>query len=123
MMRSSRVPRHLLLLPCILPTLLGDAARFLWLCLRPPAALAAENLFLHKQLALYRERGLKPRRIPNTTRIALVWLSRWFDWRYALAVVQPATLIRWHRRRFWLLWRRSSTSVYATWDSRFSKPQ
>jgi hypothetical protein len=27
-------------------TLLGDAARFLWLCLRPPAALAAENLVL-----------------------------------------------------------------------------
>jgi putative transposase len=31
-------------------------------------------------------------------------LARWFDWRQALVIVQPATLIRWHRegfRRFW----------------------
>jgi putative transposase len=113
MTRSSRLLRHLPLFPSILLTLLGDAARFLWLCLRPPAALAAENLFLRKQLALYRERGIKPRRAPNTTRIALVWLSRWFDWRHALAVVQPATLIRWHRRGFRLLRR---------WKSRPGRP-
>jgi hypothetical protein len=29
--------------------------------------------------------------------VALTFLSRWFDWRSALEVVQPATLIRWHR--------------------------
>jgi hypothetical protein len=62
MTRCSCVLRHLVLLPWILLTLLGDAARFLWLCRRPPTALAAEDLFLRKQLALYRERGLKPRR-------------------------------------------------------------
>jgi putative transposase len=105
MTRSSCLLRHLVLLPWILLTLLGEAARFLWLCLRPPAALAAENLFLRKQLALYRERGFKPRRASNTTRITLVWLGRWFDWRHALAVVQPATLIRWHRQGFRLFWR------------------
>jgi len=87
MTRSSCLLHHLVLLPWILLTLLGDAARFLWLCLRPPTALAAENLFLRKQLALYRERGLKSRRAPNTTRITLVWLGRWFDWRRALALV------------------------------------
>ena len=92
MTRSSCLLHHLVLLAWILPTLLGDVAHFLWLCRRSPAALAAENLFLRKQLALYRERGLKPRRAPNTTRITLVWLGRWFDWRRALAVVQPATL-------------------------------
>jgi putative transposase len=109
MTRSSCLLRHLVLLPWILLTLLGDAARFLWLCLCPPAVPAAENLFLRKQLALYRERGLKPRRAPNTTRITLVWLGRWFDWRRALAVVQPATLIRWHRQGFRLFWRWKST--------------
>jgi putative transposase len=113
MTRSSRLLRHLVLLPCLLLTLLGDAARFLWLCLHPPAELAAENLFLRKQLALYREHGIKPRCAPNTTRIVLVWLSRWFDWRQALAVVQPATLIRWHRRGFQLCWR---------WKSRPGRP-
>ena len=40
--------RHL----CILLALLGDVVRFLRLCLRSPASLAAENLFLRKQLAL-----------------------------------------------------------------------
>jgi hypothetical protein len=109
MTRSSCLLRHFILLPWTLLTLLGDAAHFLWLCLCPPAALAAENLFLRKQLALYRERGLKPQRAPNTTRITLVWLGRWFDWRRALAVVQPATLIRWHRQGFRLFWRWKST--------------
>jgi putative transposase len=32
-------------------------------------------------------------------------LSRLFDWRNALVVVKPDTLIRWHRRGFRLLWR------------------
>jgi hypothetical protein len=37
------------------------AVRYLGLCLRPSPALAAENLFLRKQLALYQERQVKPR--------------------------------------------------------------
>ena len=53
MVHLSRVIRHLV--PCVvmLCTLLLDAVRFLWCCLRSPAALAAEHLFLRKQLALY----------------------------------------------------------------------
>src|SRR5262249_51024738 len=42
-------------------TLLGDSLQFLRLCLRFPTALAAENLFLRKQLALYQERHIAPR--------------------------------------------------------------
>ena len=37
--------------------------------------------------------------------MSLVVLSKLFDWRYALVVVQPATLIRWHRAGWKLLWR------------------
>jgi hypothetical protein len=37
--------------------------------------------------------------IPRT-RITLALLSRLFDWRDALIVVQPKTLIRWHRAGF-----------------------
>jgi putative transposase len=97
-------------LPCTLLILLVDTVRFLLLCLRPSPALAAENLFLRKQLALYQERYVKPRRATNTTQMALIWLSRWFDWRRALAIVQPATLIRWHRQGFRLFWRWTSTA-------------
>jgi hypothetical protein len=62
---------------------LHDAMCFLMLCLRPAPALAAENLFLRKQLAQYQERQIKPRRANDATRIALVWLSWLFDWRRA----------------------------------------
>jgi hypothetical protein len=95
------------LMPLIgmLLTLLGDDLCFLFLCLRSRSALAAENRFLRKQLALYQERQVKPGRATYSTRIALIWLARWFDWQLGLAVVQPATLIRWHRQGF-RLWHR-----------------
>src|SRR5215468_1229718 len=90
-------------------TLLVDAVCYLGLCLRPSMTLAAENLFLRKQLALYQERQVKLRRATSATRLALVWLGRWFDWRQALMVVQPATFLRWHRQGFRLFWRWKST--------------
>ena len=49
------------------------------LCLRFRTPLAAENLFLRKQVAFYRERKIKPRRANNPTRLTLALLSRWFD--------------------------------------------
>ena len=79
--------------------LLCDLATFIWLMLRPHGALVAENLFLRKQLAMYQERKLMPRRPDTPFRVALVLLSRLFDWKVALVVVQPQTLIRWHRLR------------------------
>ena len=105
MTRSPRLFRQLVQLSSLLLTLLGDVVRFLRLCLRSPAVLAAENLFLRKQLALYQERHITPRRATNATRLALVWLGGWFDWRQALAVVQPATFTRWHREGYRLFWR------------------
>jgi hypothetical protein len=44
--------------------------------MRSRAQLAAENLFLRKQLALYQERKVKPRRADDATRIILAALSR-----------------------------------------------
>jgi hypothetical protein len=94
MILASLLP-HLMQPVSMLGVLLVDAAHILRLLLRSRAALAAENLFLHKQLALYQERNVKPGRATNATRFALVWLARWFDWRQALTIVQPATLTRW----------------------------
>jgi putative transposase len=108
MTRCTSLLRSVLPLACTLLILLVDAVRCLLLCLRPSHTLAAENLFLRKQLALYQERGVKPTRATNAMRLTLVWLARGFDWRQALAVVQPATLIRWHRQGFRLFWRWTS---------------
>jgi hypothetical protein len=60
--------------------LFGEVWRFLLLCLRQRPALAAENLFLRKRLALYQERHIRPRRATHSTRLALTWLAPWFDW-------------------------------------------
>ena len=85
--------------------LLGDTLRLVVLLIRPGRSLIAENLFLRRQLGLYKERGVTPRRIDAATRISLALLSRLFDWRDALVVVRPETLIRWHRAGFRLFWR------------------
>jgi hypothetical protein len=69
--------------------LLLDALRFIRLSLRPHCALAAENLFLRKQLALFLERKVKARRASDARRLTLVLLSRLFAWRQALTIVQP----------------------------------
>lgn len=82
-----------------------DVIRFLTLCLRPRTSLAAENLFLRKQLAFYQERKVCPRRADNATRLTMVLLGRHFDWRNALTVVKPRTFVTWHRKGFRLFWR------------------
>src|SRR4029450_3274332 len=104
MSRLSRTIRHLYQCAFRLATLLIDAARLLRLYLRSPAALAAENLFLRKQLALYQEHHVTPRRANDATRITLLWLSQWFDWPQALTVVQPETFKRWRRQGCCLFW-------------------
>src|SRR5215510_1163087 len=113
MLRLSNVIHAVMLLACTLFAHLLDVSRFLCLCLRPSPALAAENLFLRKQLALYQEHHTTPRRATNATRLTLVWLGRWFDWRQALVIVQPETFTRWHRQGFRLFWR---------WKSRPGRP-
>ena len=85
--------------------LVVDVLHFVGLGLRSHARLAAENLFLRKQLALYLEREAKPRRASNATRLTLVVLARFIEWRAVLTIVQPDTLVRWHRHAFRLFWR------------------
>ena len=54
-----------------------DLVRLLVLVSRSRRALAAENLFLRKQLALF----LKPHRAHDSTRLLMVILARLFAWR------------------------------------------
>lgn len=86
----------------------GEMLRWCHLTLRSTRSIKAENLFLRRQLSLYVERGVKPRRIDAVTRISLALLSRFFNWRDALVVVRPVTLIRWHRAGWKLFWRLKS---------------
>ena len=69
------------------------------------AALIAETLFLRKQLAVFQERKVRPRRSNAATRAVMVWLCGFFDWREALVIVKPETFLKWHRTAFRAFWR------------------
>jgi putative transposase len=92
-------------------TFVSDGLRFFVGFLRRRTALAAENLFLRKQLALFREREKKAMPTSPVDRFVFSKLARCFDWRNALMIVKPATLIGWHRSAFRLFWRWKSQPV------------
>jgi putative transposase len=75
-------------------------------CFRSRAVLQAEILALRHQLLIF-ERSSRGHnlRLRWTDRALWVWLSRlWNDWRSALLMVKPETVIAWHRRGFRLYW-------------------
>src|ERR1700724_3009178 len=63
-----------------------------------------ENLALRQQLAV-RTRTVKRPPLRSTDRLFWILLAKgWQNWRSALIVVQPDTVVRWHRqwlRRYW----------------------
>jgi putative transposase len=72
---------------------------------RSKTELVAENALLRQQLIVL-SRSTKRPRISRFDRALLVLLaSRGRVRRQALVIVQPATLLRWHRAGFRLLWR------------------
>jgi hypothetical protein len=86
----------------------------LWTFLRglflEPAAVALENLALRHQLAVL-QRSVRRPRLSRWDRILWVWLSRWWPgWRLNLFIVQPATVLAWHRQGFRRYWRWRSTA-------------
>ena len=66
--------------------------------------LAIENLALRQQVAVLKSRYPRPG-LTDTDRLFWVVLARfWADWREALHVVQPKTVVRWHRQGFRYYW-------------------
>ena len=69
------------------------------------SALALENLALRHQLMVL-ERTAKRPRLRKRDRLFWTWLARlWPGWKSVLVIVQPETVIRWHRQGFRLYWR------------------
>jgi len=75
-------------------------------CFRARAVLQAEILALrHQLLVLQRSSRGRRLRLRWADRVLWVWLSRlWNDWRSALLLVKPETVIAWHRKGFRLYW-------------------
>ena len=70
--------------------------------------LVVENALLRQQLIVL-NRQIKRPQLTNTDRFRLVFLSHFTAfWKQALHIVQPDTLLRWHRELFQFYWRRKS---------------
>jgi putative transposase len=71
--------------------------------------LAAEILALRHQLAvLQRTTSRRPRLRPIDRLLWILLSSAWPNWRQAVQIVTPATVVRWHRRAFAAYWRWNS---------------
>jgi transposase InsO family protein len=75
---------------------------------RSKSELIAENALLRQQLIILRRQVKRPT-FTRTDRMLLVLLAR-LDrtWQQALVIVQPDTLLRWHRELFRLFWKHKS---------------
>ena len=79
----------------------------------PKVQLAVENLALRQQLVVFNQSVKRPK-IRSRDRVFWVLISKfWCNWQSVLIIVQPETVIRWHRQGFKLYWR---------WKSRAGKP-
>src|SRR5260370_14387566 len=68
--------------------------------------LEAENLFLRHQLSIALRRAPPRLRLRGSDRALMVWLTRlWPSLLGAAHVVQPETILRWHRAGFTAFWR------------------
>src|SRR5262249_27216282 len=77
------------------------------------ATLQLENLALRHQLGVLR-RSVKRPKLTSTDRLLWAWLCEvWIDWRSSLVIVNPETVIAWHRKGFRLFW---------TWKVRRGQP-
>jgi transposase InsO family protein len=78
--------------------------------LRNRAALQLEILALRHQLNVVNRSRPSQLRLTHADRMLWVWLSRvWNEWRAAVVIAKPETVLAWHRRGFRLFW---------TWKSR-----
>src|ERR1700676_5385809 len=77
---------------------------------RARAELELENIALRHQIGVLKRSARKRPKLTTADRLFWICLSRvWCDWRSALDVVKPETVIAWHRKGFRLYW---------TWKSR-----
>src|SRR5215831_15962528 len=78
---------------------------------RRKSQLIAENALLRHQLIILKRQVKRPT-FTGPDRMLLVLLARLVrPWQQALFIVQPDTLLRWHRELFRLYWKRRSQAA------------
>ncbi len=82
----------------------------IWFSRRAP--LEAENLLLRQQLVVLRRKSPKRVSLWNIDRLRFVWLYRLYPSLLdPIIIVQPETVIRWHRRDFRAYWHWKSRHI------------
>ena len=77
------------------------------------SALQIEIVALRHQINVLRRSVPNRPRLRSSDRLFWTWLSRvWPDWRSALVLVKPETVVAWHRKGFRFFW---------TWKSRHGR--
>jgi putative transposase len=84
------------------------ALRFLALICGGHRAVALENLALCQQLAVFKRTVNRPQIRHRDRLFWLLLANAWRDWRTALIVVHPDTVVRWHRQWLRRQWTRRS---------------
>ena len=73
--------------------------------LRSRAAVELENLALRHQIGVLQRSAARRPKLTSGDRLFWICLSRlWRDWRSAVAIVKPETVVAWHRAAFRLFW-------------------
>ncbi len=75
---------------------------------RPRHDLLLENAFLRQQVIVLSRTSKRPAFTPWDRGLLVLLASRLRTWASALLIIQPATVLRWHRQGFRLFWRRKS---------------
>jgi transposase InsO family protein len=94
---------------------LGYMGTFLWALVVPRARLAARLIAAESQLAIHTHRiqqkkEPRPRFTPGFRFLWVCLSLLWDQWRDGAHLMQPATVIKWHRTAFRLYWRWKSRS-------------
>jgi putative transposase len=78
---------------------------------RSEPQLIAENALLRQQLLVLRRSIKRPPCTPTDRAVLVLLASRVRAWRQALLIIQPDTLLRWHRELFRRHWGRKSRAA------------
>ena len=78
--------------------------RVILLVLAGSEQIALENLALKQQMAIFQRTVRRPK-IRSMDRLFWICLRKmWKDWKSALVIVRPETVLHWHRKRFKHYW-------------------
>ena len=94
--------------------------RFTILILTGHQQVVLENAALRQQLAILKRDSRRPRLRRGERLFWILLMKFWKNWKSALLIVQPATVVSWHRRRFKRYWWKLSVPTENLISAQFS---